>query len=395
MTRRDFFKKLGVSFASICATGGTIFVLAKEKEEVEDKGLEATPIKEKSIELWKWAKESYYYTKLKNERVRCKKCPHRCLLKKNYRGACRTNVNKDGVLYTKSYGNPCCINVDPIEKKPFYHFLPGTKAFSIATAGCNLRCRYCQNWDISQKKPEETRNYDLLPERLIDVVCEWRDKDSLVKSLSYTYSEPTAFYEYMVDSSVLAKKKGIKNTVVTSGYIDRVPLKRLCREVDAIKIDLKGFNEDFYRNVCSGEFDYAKESCEIVASSNIWFEIVNLVVPTLNDNMDEIKKMCEWICSLSPDIPLHFSRFYPQYKLKNLPKTPMETLYTTYQIAKNSGLNYVYIGNVEFIGEWNNTYCPDCKTSLIERIGYTITKNIIKGDSCPNCKKKISGVWKV
>lgn len=390
MTRRDFLKKAGVGIAS-CGIAGGILALSEEKEE-EKEELEAVPTKEKSIELWKWAKEGYYYTKLKDGKTRCKKCPHRCLLKKNYRGACRTNVNKDGILYTKSYGNPCVINIDPIEKKPFFHFLPGTKAFSIATAGCNLRCHYCQNWDISQKKLEETRNYDLLPEKLISVVSEWRNKDAQVLSLAYTYSEPVAFYEYMVDSSALARKKGIKNIVITAGYIDRTPLKRLCKEVDAIKIDLKGFDEDFYKNVCSAELDYVKEACETVAESGVWFEIVNLVVPTLNDDMKKIKAMCQWLYNLSPDIPLHFSKFHPQYKLLNLPQTPMKSLENAYNIAKECGINYVYIGNIPD-GKWNNTYCPDCKTLLIERTGYVVSKNIILQGFCPSCKKEIPGVW--
>ncbi|MEW6481444.1 MAG: AmmeMemoRadiSam system radical SAM enzyme [bacterium] len=389
MTRRDFLKKAGIGIASCGITGG---ILALQDEDEEEKGLEAVPTKEKNIELWKWAKEGYYYTKLKNGKIRCKKCPHRCLLKKNYRGACKTNVNKDGVLYSKSYGNPCVINIDPIEKKPFFHFLPGTKAFSISTAGCNLRCHYCQNWDISQKKPEETRNYDLLPEKLISLVCEWRNKDSGVQSLAYTYGEPAAFYEYMIDSSVLAKEKGIKNIVITAGYLDRTPLKRLCKEVDAIKIDLKGFDEDFYKDICSAELDYVKEACEIVAESGVWFEIVNLVVPTLNDDMGKIKAICKWVYSLSPDIPLHFSRFHPQYKLLNLPPTPFETLFSAYKIAKDCGINHPYIGNIPD-GEWNNTYCPGCKKMLIERAGYSVLKNLIKDGMCPGCKRKISGFW--
>lgn len=390
MTRRDFLKKSAVGIAS-CGIFGSILALSKEEEE--DNKLEAVPIKEKHIELNKWSKESYYYAHFKdNKRVRCKKCPHRCLLKNNYRGACRVNVNKDGILYSTAYGNPCAVNIDPIEKKPFFHFLPGTKAFSIGTAGCNLRCHYCQNWDISQKKPEETKNYDLLPEALINAVSSWRKKDSLVMSLAYTYSEPVAFYEYVVDSSQLARKEGIKNIVITAGYVDRIPLKRLCKEVDAIKIDLKGFDEDFYRDVCSGELDYVKESCEIVAESGIWFEIVNLIVPTLNDDLGKIKALCKWVYSLSPDIPLHFSRFFPQYKLLNLPPTPMERLVASYNIAKDCGINYCYIGNVP-PGEWNNTYCPSCKKMLIERKGYAVSLNIIKDGTCPACKTKIPGFW--
>jgi pyruvate formate lyase activating enzyme len=256
-----------------------------------------------------------------------------------------------------------------------------------------LRCHYCQNWSISQRKPEETRNYDLLPEKLIDVVCSWRNKDRKVLSISYTYTEPAAFYEYMVDSAVLAKERGIYNTVVTSGYLDRRPLKRLAKIVDAIKIDLKGFDEEFYRKVCSAELDFMIDACEIVAESDCWFEIVNLIVPTLNDDYKQIEAMCEWIVSLSPDIPLHFSRFHPQYKLRNLPPTPFETLYKAYRIAKDCGINYVYIGNIP-PGEWSNTYCPNCKKLLIERGYQAVKKSIIEDGACPACKTKIAGVFK-
>jgi pyruvate formate lyase activating enzyme len=394
MTRRDFIKRSAVGIGA-CGTGaGLLFALSpkKEEEEEEREGLEAVPIKEKKIELDTWTKEGYFYSKLSGQRVRCKKCPHRCLLKNNYRGACRTNVNKDGVLYSKSYGNPCVIHIDPIEKKPFYHFLPTTKAFSLATAGCNLRCHYCQNWDISQKKPDQTRNYELLPEKLVEVAIGERSRDPQVKSIAYTYSDPVAFYEYMIDTSILAKKHGIYNTVVTAGYIEKNPLKKLLATSDAIKIDLKGFDEDFYRKVCSAELEYVIDACEIVAESPCWFEIVNLVVPTLNDNPKQIEKMCTWLAEVSTDIPLHFSRFSPQYKLNNLPPTPFDSLYNAYKIAKDCGLNYVYIGNVP-PGEWSNTYCPSCKKLLVERQGYTLTQNLIKESKCSYCKTKIPGVW--
>ncbi|MBU1262832.1 AmmeMemoRadiSam system radical SAM enzyme [bacterium] len=395
MNRRDFIKRGVVGLSSVGVGAGLLSALSPEKEEEEEEKeeLEAVPIKEKTIELGKWAKEGYFYSKLSDGRVRCKKCPHRCLLKKNYRGACRTNVNKDGVLYSKSYGNPCVINIDPIEKKPFYHFLPATKAFSLATAGCNLRCHYCQNWDISQKKPEETRNYDLPPEKLVEVVVGERNKDPQVKSIAYTYSDPVAFYEYMIDTSILAKKQGIYNTVITAGYIEKKPLKKLIEVVDAIKIDLKGFDEDFYKKVCSAELEYVLDACEIVAQSGRWFEIVNLVVPTLNDNPKQIEKMCVWLAGVSTDIPLHFSRFSPQYKLPNLPSTPFDSLYNAYKIAKDCGINYVYIGNVQ-PGEWSNTYCPGCKKLIVERQGYTLAQNLIQDSKCSYCKTKIPGVWK-
>jgi pyruvate formate lyase activating enzyme len=326
--------------------------------------------------------------------TQCTLCPHLCRLEEGDRGICRTRVNKGGKLYALSYGNPCAVHVDPIEKKPVYHFLPGTKAYSIATGGCNLRCKFCQNWDISQTTPEELANYDMMPEETVGKTLTARSRDPMVKSIAYTYSEPVAFYDYMLDTSKIASDNGIRSVVITAGYINRKPLEELSKHVDAIKIDLKGFNERFYRDVCGAELDGVLEAIKVVRrQKGVWMELVNLVVPTLNDDLEEIRDMCEWVVeNVGPDVPMHFSRFHPQYKLLHLPPTPAETLVEARKIALDAGIHYSYIGNVD-TPEGGNTYCPKDKTLCIARNGYVITENKLSDGRCPTCGTKIAGVW--
>ncbi|MFH1787994.1 MAG: AmmeMemoRadiSam system radical SAM enzyme [Candidatus Altiarchaeota archaeon] len=343
--------------------------------------------------LWKWSREADYWTR-DGQVIQCELCPHRCRLGLDDRGACRTRVNKDGRLYTLAYGNPCSVHVDPIEKKPLYHFLPATNAFSLATAGCNLRCRFCQNWEISQATPEELRNFDVLPEDTVAGAVNARESDPQVRSIAYTYSEPTAFYEYMLDTARIARKAGIRSVVITAGYVNEKPVEELAGNVDAIKIDLKGFNEGFYRDVCGAELNGVLEAIKAVHRSGVWLELVNLVVPTLNDDLGEIRAMCEWVVdNLGRDVPLHFSRFSPQYRLLYLPRTPVQTLIDAREIALDAGINHVYIGNAE-TAEGNNTYCPNDKTLCIERKGFTVTKNNLVDGRCPTCRTRIAGVWK-
>ena len=337
--------------------------------------------------LWKWSKEAYHYVPQGRE-VHCGLCPRRCILDPGERGVCRDRINIRGRLYSLVYGNPCAVNLDPIEKKPFFHFLPGSSAFSIATAGCNLRCMYCQNWEISQFSPEETNNADMMPELVVA-----NAKISGAASIAYTYSEPTAFYEYMYDTSVLAKEQSLRNVVVSAGYINREPLKQLCSVVDAIKIDLKGFNKDFYRKVCGGELDPVLESIKTIADSGVWLELVNLIVPTLNDDPDEIRELCRWVRdNLGPDVPLHFSRFHPDYKLKQLPPTPPESLLAARRTAFEEGLHYVYVGNLPGT-DAESTYCPNDNVLCVERSGYEIIKNNLVDGKCPICGNRIPGVW--
>jgi len=266
--------------------------------------------------------------------------------------------------------------------------MPGSFAFSVATAGCNLRCKFCQNWQISQSHPEDTRNTVLPPERLLRIA-----ENNGCKSIAYTYSEPTIFYEYMLDCSKLVKKKNIKNIYVTAGYINPEPLELLCNYIDAANVDLKAYDDKYLREVCSEKLEPLLEALKIMHKRGIWIELTNLVIPTLNDDMNMIREMCIWIReNLSKDVPLHFSRFWPMYKLRDLPPTPVNTLERAREIALEEGLNYVYIGNVRDHAS-NNTYCPKCKRILIKRTGYYVVENNIKNSTCTFCSEKIAGIW--
>ncbi len=320
-------------------------------------------------------------------RVQCELCPTECILEDYQVGGCKVRINKGGVLYSLVYGKPCAVAIDPIEKKPFFHVLPATKAFSLATVGCVLGCKFCQNWQISQARPEESEHYDLPPDDVVRKAILYG-----CKSIAYTYTEPTVFYEYMYDTSVIARKYGVKNTVHTCGYIKERPLRALARYLDAVCVDLKAFTEDFYAKLCGGRLRPVLDTLVILKEENVWVEITNLVIPTKNDNMREIADMCRWILqNLGPDVPIHFSRFFPYYKLKNLPPTPYETLKAARETALDTGLRYVYIGNIR--SEAENTYCPGCHRLLIERIGYYVKTNNIVDSRCRFCKTKIPGVW--
>jgi pyruvate formate lyase activating enzyme len=320
--------------------------------------------------------------------VRCQLCPHRCALAEGERGICRVRENRGGKLYTFVYGNPCALNVDPIEKKPFFHFLPGTTAFSLATAGCCLRCQYCQNYTISQHTPEETQNHDAPPEAIVTASAQQG-----APSIAFTYSEPMVFYEYMLDTARLARRNGLRSVVVSSGYVNPEPLRELCRAVDAVKIDLKGFNDGFYRQVCSGTLAPVLEAIRTIHGMGVHLEIVNLVVPTLNDDPAELRALAEWVLETTgPDVPLHFSRFYPDYQLLNLPPTPVETLEAARQAALEAGLHYVYLGNVPG-HEGNHTYCPHCGRMIIQRTGMATTAMHMVDGQCGYCHTPIAGVW--
>ena len=319
--------------------------------------------------------------------VQCELCPNGCVLDEGQHSRCRARMNKGGVLYSLVYGKPCAVHVDPIEKKPFSHFLPGTTAFSIATAGCVLSCKFCQNWQISQARPEDTDTYDLPPDEVVRKAMFYE-----CRSISYTYTEPTVFYEYMYDTAVIAKKYDIKNTMHSCGYINEKPLRKLSKYMNAANIDLKGFTEDFYNRICNGSLKPVLNSLVVLKQEGVWLEITNLVLPTLNDDMKTIREMCKWIKkNLGVDTPIHFSRFYPQYKLDNLPPTPLETITEARKTAMDVGLKYVYIGNIRHEGE--NTYCPKCKKMLIEREGYFVKQNNIVNGKCKFCSTSIAGVW--
>lgn len=323
--------------------------------------------------------------------VQCELCPKRCLIKSGQSGECRVRINIDGVLRTVVYGYPCSINVDPVEKKPLFHFLPGSLTLSTATVGCNLHCKNCQNWEISQANPEDEdiRAYYCPSDKLVALA-----KLNNCRSLAYTYTEPIIYYEYTYDTAKLARSAGIRNILVTAGYTNEQPWKKLLQYVDAANIDLKGITDDFYRSVCSATLKPVQNALVIAKAAGVHVEVTNLVIPTLNDKAEQIRQLARWIkVNMGGDTPLHFSEFYPRYKMLNLPPTPLKTLEMARQIGMSEGLDYVYIGNLRS-EHGEDTYCPNCKVILIERSGFTILKNRLKEGCCPDCGKEIYGVWK-
>lgn len=334
-------------------------------------------------------KEGRFYERLLTGDIQCLLCPRECVLKEGQTGTCRTRKNEKGKLQTLVYAQVCSLHIDPIEKKPLFHFLPSTPILSLATAGCTLRCVFCQNWNISQAEPGAVETLSLYPEQVVKL-----SMDKKCPSIAYTYSEPTAFYEYMYDTAFLAKQNKIKNVWITCGYINPEPLKELCTVIDAANVDLKGFSDKVYRQVAAAKLAPVLETLKILKDKGVWLEVGYLVIPTVNDSPEEIGVMVKWVKeNLGPDVPLHFLRFFPQHKLTNLPPTPVATLENAYETAKNAGLNYVYIGNVPG-HKAENTYCPKCKKLLIERKGYFIEQNNINNGLCKFCGHKIAGVWK-
>ena len=332
--------------------------------------------------------EARYYEKLPHKKIKCNLCPKECVIDDRERGYCGVRENREGTYYSLVYSRPCTFHADPIEKKPLFHFHPGTLAFSIATAGCNVNCKFCQNWQISQSRPEQIRSIYMPPEKTAQLA---QNYDCL--SIAYTYGEPTIFYEYMMDTAEAGHKNNIKSVVVTAGYIQQKPLIELCKNVDAIKVDLKAFSEKYYREIVDGELKPVLDSLITMKKMNVWTEIVYLVVPTLNDSDQEFKDLCKWIKQyLGDDVPVHFTRFHPQYLLKNLPPTPVETLNKAKEIADAEGLQYVYVGNVPG-HEAESTFCPKCNKKVVNRIGYAIRELNIEKNKCKFCNTKIAGVW--
>lgn len=321
--------------------------------------------------------------------VKCLLCAQGCVIKENENGKCRARINLDGKLRSLVYGRPITIHVDPIEKKPFYHFLPGSQAYSLATAGCPLSCQFCQNWEISQAKPEDFPVSFVPPDGIVD-----GSKSQNVPIIAFTYNEPTVFIEYLTDIARLAKKKDIRSVLVSCGFMNPEPLKEMCDVLDAIKIDLKGFSADFYHKVCSAELEPVLRSIKQISKTKVHLEIVNLVVPTLNDSDKMLDGLANWIIEeVGPDVPIHFTRFHPDYRLLNLPPTPISTLERAREIAMSKGIHYAFVGNVP--GHPGNcTYCPSCGKMLINRSGFFVIENHIKDGRCEYCGRPIAGVWK-
>jgi pyruvate formate lyase activating enzyme len=320
--------------------------------------------------------------------VQCQLCPKGCVIGPGQSGECRIRVNVDGKLLAVTYGHPCAVNVDPVEKKPLFHFLPATGILSIATVGCNLHCRNCQNWEISQANPEEEEAYELLPEQVALLA-----KKKNCQSVAYTYTEPLVFYEYTLDSCRFVHEAGLRNVLVTAGYIQEEPMRRLCRHVDAANIDVKAFSDSFYRDICRATLKPVLNTLVVAKSLGVEVEVTNLVIPTLNDSDQMLGDLCRWLVqNLGRETPLHFSRFFPQFQMKNLPPTPAQTLDRAKEIAESEGLHHVYIGNITRPGA-EDTFCPGCRKRLIHRHGFYVLENRIERGRCPDCRTEVYGIW--
>jgi pyruvate formate lyase activating enzyme len=347
-------------------------------------GLSADEIRRAGLSL----KEAMYYEKLPGGRVQCTLCPVMCVLGEGERGSCRARINIGGILRTLVYGRLLAANDDPIEKKPLFHFLPGSRSLSIATAGCNLGCVFCQNWQISQALPEEAPHMTVTPEQ---VVAEAKRQGC--RSISFTYTEPTIFYEFMLDTARLAHQQGIRTVWITCGYINPTPLRELCKVLDAANIDVKGFSESYYQRYCGGSLEPVLTALRIAREEKVWVEVTNLIVPGGNDDPRMISDLCQWhMAHLGPDVPLHFSRFFPMYRMLDADPTPLETLQTAARIARDAGIHYVYIGNIA-TPSGEDTICPKCGHTLVRRRGFDVLENDIRDGRCPYCGAQIAGVW--
>lgn len=332
--------------------------------------------------------EARFYEKLANSKIKCELCPRECVVGEGKRGYCGVRENRGGTFYTLVYARVCAAHVDPIEKKPLFHYLPGSLAYSVATAGCNVSCKFCQNWDISQAQPEQVRAEYLPPRKVADLAAQCG-----CPTIAFTYSEPVVFSEFLMDAADAGHEAGIRSIVVSNGYIHDEPLRTVYGKMDAVKIDLKAFSESFYRKVVAGQLRPVLDSLIKLRKLGKWTEIVYLVVPTLNDSDQEFRGLASWVkTNLGAEVPLHFSQYHPEYLLRNLPVTPVATLERAKAIADAEGLNYVYIGNIPgHPGE--NTYCPQCKRLLVERSGFAIRRMLIRNGACAFCMRAIPGVW--
>ncbi len=365
MSRRDFLSTTAGLLAAGTIAGGSVLAADESPRKAE------------------------FWEKLENGRVRCTLCPHNCTIADGKRGACRVRENRGGILYSLSWGKPCALHIDPIEKKPFYHFLPGTTSLSLSTVGCNMTCLFCQNWQISQSSPEDLDT---------DIVNPGFFAKKAIKegasSIAFTYGEPVVFIEYAIDIAKAAKASGVRSVVVSNGYIEQTPLAALCSTVDAVKIDLKAFDDGYYRKICGARLDPVLRSLVEIRSHGVWLEIVYLMIPTLNDDPETIGRMAAWIRSeLGPDVPVHFSRFHPAYRLPDLPPTPVSSLEVARNRCLDAGLNYVYIGNVAGHAA-DSTYCRSCSEILIERFGYKVQSIEMDGDRCRFCGTVQPGIWR-
>lgn len=334
-------------------------------------------------------KEAMLYEKLYNNAVHCFLCSHNCQISEGKFGICGVRKNSKGTLYTLSYGKLVACNIDPIEKKPIFHLLPGSGSLSIATVGCNFRCSFCQNWQISQMRKgvkDELPGDELSHEEIVEIAI-----SKSLKSISYTYTEPTIFFEYAYETAKLAKSKGLFNIFVTNGFMTPETLKLSPGVIDAANVDLKSFREEYYKNVCGARLAPVLESIKLMRKLGIWVEVTTLIVPGKNDSKEELSDIAEFLASVDKSMPWHISRFHPDYNMADIPATPVKTLEMARSLGIEKGLKYVYVGN--FFGQaWENTLCYKCGKLLIEREGFTILQNKVVDSKCPDCSAVIDGV---
>ncbi|MFA5357125.1 MAG: AmmeMemoRadiSam system radical SAM enzyme [Candidatus Omnitrophota bacterium] len=335
-------------------------------------------------------KEALLYEKIKDGAVRCHLCSHRCRIRDKGFGFCGVRQNIEGILYTHAYGKAAAAHVDPIEKKPFYHFFPGSLSFSIATIGCNFRCEFCQNWNISQASFMDGSSGPAIEEFTPQEIVEAALKNKC-RSISYTYTEPTIFFEYAMDTARLAKERGLYNNFVTNGYMTRECIEMAGPWLSAANIDLKFFRESSYKNICSASLKPVLEAIRLMRESGIWVEITTLVVPGENDSEEELEGIARFIAGVDKNIPWHVSRFHPDYKATHNHPTPEATLEKASAIGKKSGLKFVYAGNV--YGWGNDTRCSDCGQLLIKREMFSVSEYNMEKGRCPECNAKIPGVF--
>ncbi len=382
--RRGFLQGVGASLlgaSAVHAHGLSAFALRASA----DGAATAAPAPAEAFP----AKQARHWTALPDKKIRCDLCPRKCEVADRERGYCGVRENRDGAYVTLVWGRACSLNVDPIEKKPLFHFLPGTTALSTATAGCNMECKFCQNWEISQFRPEQVEARAIMPAQMADLAVARG-----IGTIAYTYSEPVVFFEYMYDCAAAGNAKKIRSVMISNGYIQEPALKELCDVLAAVKVDLKGFTEKFYKEYTKGELAPVLATLKFLAKRGMWLEIVDLLIPSLNDGAAELTEMCKWIAGeLGAAVPVHFTRYHPMYKLKNLPPTPLQSLERAYDIAKKSGLAYVYLGNVSG-HKAESTYCPACGKTVIQRYGYRVDAAGLAGGKCAGCGAAIPGVWK-
>ncbi len=381
--RRSFLKAGAAGVCSLCLAG--IYGCAPEEEQAETPADPGAAVTKKGLIK---TKRSPWYKELEENKIRCELCPKACELEEGERAPCRVRENRDGACYSLVYGNPALVQEDPVERKPFFHVLPGTRALSISTAGCNLACKFCEVWDMALVAPEEVHAYDMPPEKVLK-----HAGGGEVRSISYAFGEPVIHYEYSAAVAELAKGNGYLNLMHTACYINKEPLKELLKIIDAFNVDLKGFDEEFYREYVDGNLQTVLDNLKLIREAGVHLEITTIVIPTLNDDMAKIKEMCEWIASeLGPDVPIHFARFYPLHKLSALPRTPASTLDEARNTALDVGLNYVYVARVTG-HEGENTFCPQCKEKVVAREGFVIDELNMTGGACGFCGAKIPGLW--